>query len=517
MFETVLLPLLSLFPLAAALLIGLGILAGKLDGEAAEALTARLAMLGCGASLLANGVLLAAGKQDAVQLGEWLHSGDYRIAVNFLGDRLSLGLAGLFAGLCLLVLRFAQNYMHRESGYHRFFFVLSLFSAAMQWLVTAGNGVLAFVGWELAGVCSYLLIAFFYEKHNAVYNATRVFVTNRIGDGGFIAGLALSFLWLGGIDWQTINHGAAQLGDGQRFTLCLCFLLAAMAKSAQVPLAPWLSRAMEGPTPSSAVFYGAVMVHAGVYLLLRLEPLFSTSPGAMGLLLVVGVATAGYGYVAGLVQTDVKSALIFATSGQVGLMFAECGLGLWDVAVWHLAAHAVVRGYQFLAAPSLMHDTLGLPMRGVPAWLAQRRLLYTMALQRFWLDALADWTLTEPCRRLSRDMSRFDERVVNRFIGLPQPAMRALSSLAQWEERRLGAYDAEADEVIRAPGLFGHLTRWLTAQLHRFETQWILQGMGEGWVRQGMRLGPGLNRLDDFLGQPRYVLLLIVATLLMVL
>ncbi|WP_303621000.1 proton-conducting transporter membrane subunit, partial [Methylogaea oryzae] len=175
---------------------------------------------------------LGSGSQETLHLGDWLSSGDYRIGLDFRSDKLSLGLAALFSLLCLLVIKFSVNYMHREAGYHRFFFVLSLFTAAMQLLVTAGNGALTFAGWEIAGFCSYLLIGYAYDRDNAAGNAVRVFVANRIGDAGFVAGLALSFLWLGGIEWDAINNGAAGLGDGQRFALAVCFLTAAMAKSA---------------------------------------------------------------------------------------------------------------------------------------------------------------------------------------------------------------------------------------------------------------------------------------------
>ncbi|TAN52855.1 MAG: hypothetical protein EPN21_02670 [Methylococcaceae bacterium] len=510
------LPLALLAPAISALLIGVGHLGGLVDGEDWESATARIAQTGAALSLLAGLTAWTGTVPASLHLGNWLSSGDFHIGIDFCLDKLSLGLSCLFALLCLTVMRFSVNYMHRESGYHRYFFVLSLFSTAMQLLVTAGNGALAFIGWELAGLCSYLLIAYFHERDNATLNATRAFVTNRLGDAGFVAGLALAYLWLGGIDWNTIAGAATRLGDGQRLALALCFILAAIAKSAQVPLAPWLARAMEGPTPSSAVFYGAVMVHAGVYLLLRLEPLLAATPGAMGLLVVVGLATALYGFIAGLAQTDVKSALVFAAGGQLGLMFIECGLGWWELAAWHLAAHAVLRGYQFLTAPSYLAATHGLTMRPAPRWLARHDRLYVAALQRFWLEAAGDWIVTVPLRRLARDLKRFDARVIGPVIGLPQPALRALSSLAQWEERRVNPTDPVTD-LAQAPGLLGRLAQRLTALLHHFEEHWVLKGVGEGLARESYRLGLSLNRMDEFLAQPRYVALMMIIILLMVL
>ncbi|MFO1421813.1 MAG: proton-conducting transporter membrane subunit, partial [Candidatus Competibacteraceae bacterium] len=257
-------------PLVAALWIGAAILFGQASGDAHERRTGRIALVACGASFVVALILavarLAGSLPDRVLLGRWLTSGDYRVDLVFATDGLSLALAVLASLLCLFVARFAVNYMHREAGFHRLFMVLSLFAAAMALLVTSGNAVLTFVGWEVAGLCSYLLISFFQDRPVAASNATRVFVTNRVGDAGFLLGIALSFYWHGGADWETITAGAAGLNSTQAGVLAGCFLLAAIAKSAQVPLVPWLARAMEGPTPSSALFYGAVMVHAGVYL-----------------------------------------------------------------------------------------------------------------------------------------------------------------------------------------------------------------------------------------------------------
>jgi len=180
------------------------------------------------------------------------------------------------------------------------------------------------------------LIAYAYNRPTAAINATRVFVTNRIGDAGFILGTELSYAWVGSINWNDLNAASAQLTTGQATGISLCFAMSAFAKSAQLPFTPWLARAMEGPTPSSAVFYGAVMIHAGVYLVCLLEPVFEQAPFAMAVLSVVGCTTAIYSFIVGLTQTDVKSSLVFATSGQLGLMFLECGLGFcnWPAGIF---------------------------------------------------------------------------------------------------------------------------------------------------------------------------------------
>ncbi len=490
-------------PLAAALWIGVSISFGRTGGEAHERRTSRIVLAVCGASLVVTVALavarFAGSLPDRVVLGRWLTSGDYRVDLVFATDGLSLALAVLVSLLCLFVARFAVNYMHREAGFHRLFMVLSLFAAAMVLLVMSGNAVLTFVGWEVAGLCSYLLVSFFRDRPVAANNATRIFVTNRVGDAGFLLGVALSFRWLGGTDWATIAAGAANLNSTQAGVLAGCFLLAAIAKSAQVPLAPWLARAMEGPTPSSALFYGAVMVHAGVYLVLRLQPLFEQSPTVMAVMAVVGSATALYGFVAGLAQTDIKSALIFSTSGQVGLMFLACGLGFWRLALVHLCCHAIFRGYQFLSAPSILYQLQGEHARLVPDWLARQRWAYAAALQRFWLEDLANWSVVGPVRWLARQSSTFDTAVVDRATGLPAPTVQALSSLAQWEERQLGAgrlLERAPDARDQGQGIVGRVTEWTAGMFHRFEEQMVFQAVGQGIVSTSHRLGHGLSRVE---------------------
>ena len=194
----------------------------------------------------------------------------------------------------------------------------------MMLLVLSANAVGTFAGWEVAGLCSYFLIAYSYQRPAATYNATRVFLTNRVGDAGFIIGIGLSYAWLDTVNWTSILASASQLTIGEATGLSLCFALPAFAKSAQLPFTPWLARAMEGPTPSSAAFYGAVMIHSGVFLVCLLEPLFTQSPLARAVLGLVGLLTVVYSSVVGRTQSDIKSSLMFATSAQIGLMFLEC-------------------------------------------------------------------------------------------------------------------------------------------------------------------------------------------------
>ena len=504
-------------PFMAALWIGIGYAAGSNRGETGERRTVIAGTLGAGGALL---VLLAIGLRalsdgtpGQVALAPWLVSGSYRVWLSFTLDALALGLGALVALIGFLALRFAARYMHREPGFQRFFAVLSLFVAAMLLIVLAGNPVLAFVGWELAGVSSYLLIGYAHDRPVATGNAVRVFVTNRVGDAGFVLGIFLSFFLVGDLEWPALLAGTAALDRlGVGFVLA-GFLLAAMAKSALVPFAPWIARALEGPTPSSAVFYGALMVHAGVFLALRLAPAFAHAPVLMALLAFFGLLTALYGLLGGLTQTDVKSALVFSTTGQVGLMFFAIGMGWTTLAAWHLAAHALFRAWQFLASPQLLQRVTA-PTRPAPAWLARSRRLYTASLQRFWLDPLTDVLLVQPTQGIARDVSRFDEQIVERLAGRPGQD-GGITSLAQFEsQRRTGAAGAMA---MRGRGVAGRLVAWLADALAWLEERLVLQAGGGGVRERLLSAARVLLRIDELLAQPRYLMLMIMATFVVIL
>ncbi len=519
--------LIPLMPLVGASAIGIGHLFGAISGEQGESTTADIASWTITMSTLLALALWVAdllGKNTgSYTVGHWLSSDTLDISVNFISTGFNVRLAALFSVLLAIVAHFSINYLHREAGYHRFFFMLSLFASAILLLVLSGSAVFTFVGWELAGLCSYFLIAYAYDRPVAAANATRVFVTNRIGDAGFILGLGLSYAWADSVNWGAINDAAAQLTPGKAGVIALCFAVAAFAKSAQLPFTPWLARAMEGPTPSTAIFYGAVMVHSGVYLIILLRPVFELAPLVMAIVAVVGLMTAVYSFVVGLTQTDVLSSLIFATSCQLGLMFLECGLGFWQLAGWHLCAHAVVRCYQFLTAPSLMHNISGLDAktqsRSTPTW------IYVASLQRFWLDPITDWALVKPVRGLAHDLSYFDDHIVDRMMGGADPAIRVISSLAQ--------LDTDSDKFAQGSGLAGKLTGaapapgrlavvtpslaiWTAAILHGFEDRFVLRGIGKNAVNYGRRLGHVANKFEQSVLRPRYLVLFVFITLLVV-
>lgn len=504
-----------LAPLLAALWIAIGYAANWNRGESGERHTSRVsvgaALISLIAMLALDVIAITQNVAPQIVIGEWLSSGEITLNLSFQLDALGLIMGTLVTTIALITIKFSINYMHREAGYQRFFMILSLFSSAMLLIVTAGNAALLFVGWEMAGVSSYLLIAYNYERPTSTVNATRAFLTNRIGDVALILAIFLSFVWLGGIEWSqvaTAESGTNHLTSG---LAVVAFLIAAFAKSAQVPFSPWLSRALEGPTPSSAVFYGSLMVHAGVYLVLRLQPLIEQLPWVMALLIVIGILTAAYGYLAGLVQSDVKSALIYSTNAQAGLMFLFCGLGWFQLATWYLVAHAIWRAFQFLSAPAHM-QMMNSPTRPVFTWLKSHPRIFSAALQRFWLDHIADWLLARPTQEFARDVHSFDEAVVNRVVGL-SGSSGAITSLAQHQEQK---QFGTADGIGTGRGAMGRILQWIASKLYWFEEHLVLRGGGEGLLKGINFLGRYIQQIEQLLSSPRYLLLLIMATFVVI-
>lgn len=491
-------------PLLAMAMIGGGALRGRSRGDAAEPLTARLAaQAALGGLLLLLGIDASALWQGRVPghrvLGIWFASGNWQGNISFLLDSLSLSVATLTALIGWLVIRFSANYLHREAGFQCFFMVLSLFLAGMQMLLLAGNGLFAFVGWEMCGIASFLLIAYAWQRPVATGNALFAFVTNRGGDAGFLLALGFCAAWLGSFEWPALTSGAALSGANARL-IALGFVLAALAKSAQLPFTPWITRALEGPTPSSAIFYGAVMVHAGVYLMLRLEPLLTQLPDVRAVLVFIGALSALYAWLCGLVQTDVKSALIFATVFQVALMFVEIGLGWTTLATFHLCLHAAWRTWHFLLAPSWLVVTRGRPAPP-PAWLRPNQLLYSAAQQHFWLDKLGLALLLQPTESFARDLRSLEENFIDHAIGEPGQGR---------------PIDPE-HPLILADGLPGRLLAASAERLQRIENQLLLRGRG-GLAEQLLRrLGSYLQTLEYLLEQPRYLMMAVMATFVVIL
>jgi len=490
-------------PLFALLTVGVRVLLGRARGDAGEPLTTRLCSLAAFASLALllaiDVVALVDGPPGHRVLATWFASGHWRGNISFLLDPLSLPVATLAALIGWLVMRFSANYLHRESGFHRFHIILSLFLAGIQLVFLAGNGLLAFVGWEMCGVSSFLLIGYAWHRPVATGNALFAFVTNRGGDAGFLLGLGFAAAWLGSFEWPVVT-GAEGLPPVTVRLLAIGFVIAALAKSAQLPFTPWIARALEGPTPSSAIFYGAIMVHAGVYLLLRLSPLLAQVPDMMAGIVVVGVLTAIYAWLCGLVQTDVKSALIFATVFQVALMFVAIGLGWTTLATVHLCLHAAWRAWQFLLAPSWLALTQA-PPKEAPAWLRRWQWLYTAALQRFWLDRLGVTLLARPTEAIAQDIRGLEENFIDRALGEPGRGKPLREDLP----------------LIAGDGLAGRVLASLAERLQGLEIHLSLRGRGGLAEKLLRRAGAYLNTLESLLEQPRYLMMAVMATFVVIL
>jgi NADH:ubiquinone oxidoreductase subunit 5 (subunit L)/multisubunit Na+/H+ antiporter MnhA subunit len=513
--------LMPLLPLCAALIIGLATLSGILVGAASEAVTTKLSLIALTFSTLVGLSLLVAEQTDKISgaylVGTWLSSEALSISLGFITFGFNLRSAVLCALLLLVIARFSVNQLHRETGYHRFFFVFNLFAAAMFLTLLSNNMLVTFIGWQLISVCAYLMCAYAYEQPVATFNATRIFMTNRVGDAGFLLGIGLSYSWIGSFSWTDLKLTVVDLGLNESTTLALCFATAAFAKSAQLPFAAWLARSMEGPTASSAAFFGGVSIHSGVFLIIALRAVFEQSAIAMSVLVLMGALTALYGYVVSLTQTDIKSSLSFAITGQLGLMFVECGFGLWQLAAWHTLVHALIRSYQLLNAPGFMQQVRGIPVPLLMPRLAKLRWAYVVSLQRFWLDPLTDWMLVNPVLRLGKDLSYFDDHIVNAAMGVPAPAMNALSTLAQLEEQRIGAQlDNDTDSFARGSGLAGKLAEASAGVLHWVEDRLVIRGVHEDAMRYGHHVGMIANRIEQLLLRPRYLSLFVFITLLAV-
>jgi NADH-quinone oxidoreductase subunit L len=291
----------------------------------------------------------------------WITAGQFKVDFSLQVDQLTIIMLGVVTFVSLLVHIYSTGYMAHEEGYYRFFSYLNLFVFFMLTLVLAANVVLMFVGWEGVGLCSYLLVGFWFLKQSAISAGKKAFITTRIGDFGFTIGILLLFWTFKSVDFGTIFKqliGAqpdALISTSVLTTICLLLFVGAVGKSAQLPLYVWLPDAMEGPTPVSALIHAATMVTAGVYMVARMNPLFSRAPIAMFVVALIGALTAFYAATIGLVQTDIKKVLAYSTVSQLGYMFLGLGVGAYASGVFHLMTHAFFKGLLFLSAGSVIH------------------------------------------------------------------------------------------------------------------------------------------------------------------
>jgi NADH-quinone oxidoreductase subunit L len=361
-----------------------------------------------------------------VTFGTWFAVHDYRFPLVLMADRLSTPFLVMTAVLSGLIGQFSATYLHRERGFFRFFLLLHLFAFGSLLAFAAGSFDLLAGGWELVGITSVLLIGFFQLRPAPVENGLRVFAVYRACDIGLLVGVFAMHQWAG---TASFDGGFPMLAGSHAVIVCLLMLLAASGKAAQVPFSGWLPRAMEGPTPSSAIFYGAISIHAGAYLLLRIQPLLARSILASVLVILIGVATAIHGTIVGRASADAKTSLAYASLTQVGVVFVEIGIGWTSIAVVHILGHATVRTMQFLRAPSMLHDyhQMHSAMRGeiIPGRQFEDLLpervtlwLYRWAFDRGHLDTFLDRWVIDPLLWASRLFAKLDH------IGMPRGARR---------------------------------------------------------------------------------------------
>ena len=295
------------------------------------------------------------------QVFTWITSGAFEASFTLRVDPLSALMILIVTGIGSLIHIYSTAYMHdeRDSEYARYFSYLNLFAAFMLVLVLGSNFLVMFVGWEGVGLCSYLLIGFWYEKKSASDAGKKAFIVNRIGDFGFILGVLLIYVRFGTVDFQQIASSISSIGAETSFgTLSLITLLlfvGATGKSAQIPLFVWLPDAMEGPTPVSALIHAATMVTAGVYMIGRNAVLFSHAPQTLQIVAVIGAATAFFAGTIGLVQNDIKRVLAYSTVSQLGYMFTAMGVGAFSAGAFHLMTHAFFKALLFLGSGSVIH------------------------------------------------------------------------------------------------------------------------------------------------------------------
>ena len=366
--------LIPLFPLVGFLINGL--LGTKIPKLASGALAtvAVFASFGVACALFQH-VTAAdeAHKQATVYLAPWLSvptdpNGIHFFRVNFemLIDPLSVLMMLIITGVGGLIHLYSTSYMAADKGYQRFFTYLNLFVFFMLLLVTANNLLMLFIGWEGVGLCSYLLIGFFYEKKSAGDAAKKAFIVNRIGDVGVLIGMFLLFHYFGTLDFVTGASGVRGMTEAAPALLAaatptlvattlLMIFFGCTGKSAQIPLYTWLPDAMEGPTPVSALIHAATMVTAGIYLVSRTHSLFELSDVAMVTIAVVGISTAFFAATIGLMQNDIKRVLAYSTVSQLGYMFAACGAGVFAAGMFHVMTHAFFKACLFLGSGSVIH------------------------------------------------------------------------------------------------------------------------------------------------------------------
>ena len=353
-----------LAPLLAAIVAGLF---GRVIGRTgAHVLTIAGVALSCGLSLLVLKQQVLDGAEVFNQaVYTWAVIGDLSLEIGFLVDPLSALMMVVVTSVSLMVHVYTIGYMHDDPGYQRFFSYISLFTFAMLMLVMSNNFLQLFFGWEAVGVVSYLLIGFWYTRPSAIFANMKAFLVNRVGDFGFLLGIAVVLMFTGSLDYQEVfgrvdalRGGVVEVIPGAAWSAitvaCILLFIGAMGKSAQMPLHVWLPDSMEGPTPISALIHAATMVTAGIFMLARMSPLFEHSEVALSFVLVIGATTALLTGLLGIVQNDIKRVVAYSTLSQLGYMTVALGASAYAAGIFHLMTHAFFKALLFLAAGSVI-------------------------------------------------------------------------------------------------------------------------------------------------------------------
>ena len=352
--------LIPILPLAGFIINGLG--RNSLSKNVIGFIGSLLVLVSFGLSLAVFFQIKSSGHPINVTYFDWISVGTLKINFAFLVDQLSAIMLLIITGVGFLIHLYSIGYMHDDSGFGKFFAYLNLFVFFMLLLVMGSNYLIMFIGWEGVGLCSYLLIGFWYTNPSYADAAKKAFVMNRIGDLGFLLGIFLIIHIFGSIDFALIFPKAATLTASQAVPLTAITLLlfvGAVGKSAQLPLFTWLPDAMAGPTPVSALIHAATMVTAGIYMIARSNIFYTLSPFTMELVAIIGLATALFAALIALTQTDIKKVLAYSTVSQLGYMFLGLGVGAYTGAFFHVLTHAFFKALLFLCAGSVIHAMSG--------------------------------------------------------------------------------------------------------------------------------------------------------------
>ena len=356
--------LIPVFPLIGAVLSGLGLISinKKINNSREIVSVGLISFVGISAVISYKALIEQVnGYQSVEKLFVWANAGDFTIPMGFVLDPLGSVMLALVTTITLLVMIYSHGYMAHDKGYVRFFTYLALFSSSMMGLIVSPNLLEIYVFWELVGMCSYLLVGFWYDRDGAAHAAQKAFVVNRVGDFGLLLGILGLFWATNSFDFNEIATGISQSISDNSIpiwaALLLCFLvfLGPMAKSAQFPLHVWLPDAMEGPTPISALIHAATMVAAGIFLVARLQPLYSIFPSIQFIIALVGTITCFLGASIALTQMDLKKGLAYSTVSQLGYMMLAMGCGAPVAGIFHLVTHACFKAMLFLGSGSVIH------------------------------------------------------------------------------------------------------------------------------------------------------------------